>query len=113
MKYAIFLTLQQASKGSQEAAVAVIEAIWDVKRQARAQVDVVKAAHAEQIATLKAAHQQAIAELTTKHTAEADELRRQLTVAQKEAAEVRTLRQRLYSCAHASEMLAAAVKGVF
>ena len=107
--------------GSPEAAQMVIDAIVNLKQHAQAELAVVKTQHAAQLMTtkrqaaadleaLKTAHDKAIAELTAKAAAEIAELRRQLAAARQAATELPTLRQRLHSCAYASQLLATAVK---
>jgi hypothetical protein len=107
--------------GSREAAEAVIEAIVNVKQHAQAQLTAVRTMHAEQLAAakrqaeaeraaLQTAHEKAIADLIAKTTAESDDLKRQLAEVRNAAAELPTLRQRLQSCAYASQVLAAAVQ---
>ena len=107
--------------GSPEAAQLVLDAIVNLKQHAQAELAAVKTQHAARLTTtqrqaaadlaaLKATHDKAIAELTAKATAEIAELRRQLATAREAAAELPTLRQRLHSCAYASQLLATAVK---
>jgi hypothetical protein len=94
-------------------------AIW--KRYATSQIDAIKAAHNQQLAAVRrqgeaklaaaqTAHLAAIAELTAKTAAEIDELKRQLMEARKAATEQSALRQRLDTCAYASQLLASALK---
>jgi Skp family chaperone for outer membrane proteins len=107
--------------GSSDAAKDVVQAIVDLKQLARAQVGQFRSAHNQEMATaqrqaeadraaLQAAHEKTIADMSTKHAAEIEKLQGELAVARKAAAEVSRLRERMYSCAHASHLLAAAVK---
>ena len=107
--------------GSRDTAQLVIDAIVNLKQHAQAELTVVKTQHAAQLMTArrqaaaelaaqKTVHAEETAALIAKAAAEIEALQRQLDQARKAAATLPTLQQQLYACAHASALLAAAVK---